>query len=644
MCISLSSLSFVGYTKSKKFMEENFQSQAEQELKSVQANIDIWTKGKQQLQDYMAETDALKRKDTKKAQDLSARLADRTKNPDAFGFMSSEGFLYLPGVEIPVKEYPHYQLGMQGKTITIDPVGSKSKGIEGTPIVLSAAPVYGYNGEIVGVSSGGNPIQDLLDIVSKVELGDTGFVTVFTKDGTIVVDDKKEDTMKKNIADLKNKDLNKLVKEAISGKEGMITANIKGEDNLVFYSKANNMDWGIFITVPVKEAYANAHALLKYFVIMTVLFMLISGIIANLIIRQTLKPLTVINQKVKELSSSKGDLTQRLNIQTKDEVGELSTNFNLLLDNLQNLIKTILKKGDSVSFNATSLSSNAEQMSSMANNVTMSVQEVAESLMEQNESQLKNVEYIKEIANNVKDITENSKFVSEESLNAYKEAELGNKKIKELEEEMKIIQSSVNNSSELIQKLGNRSTEIGNIINMITQIAEKTNLLALNAAIEAARAGEHGKGFAVVADEVKKLAHQSSEATKEISNIIVEIQNDTYEAVKEIEKGTSKFDYGMEKLCDVNNVLENVFTSTKMSSKKVENTFEATEKLLEKTEKIEELLEQFSEVSKESTIYIQNVAASSEEQLSSIYEISQSIESTAKIAEELRNLLNEFHV
>ncbi|UGB31314.1 methyl-accepting chemotaxis protein [Metabacillus sp. B2-18] len=642
--ISMISISVFGYMKAKDIIYDRFEDQAYSQLESVKANIDIWIKGKQETMQYIAEAGGLKVGNVEEADSLGTRIAERLDNPDAFAFMDAAGFLYLGGAKIPVSDYEHYKGGMSELTKTYNPVPSQTPSLNGAPIVLSSSPIYGNDGKVVGVASGGHQIESLMNIISNVSLGESGYVTIFTKDGTIVAGQNKEDVLNKKMADYKNSDLDKLVDTSMNGETGVIETDINGENSLVFYSKASEMDWGIMISVPTKEAYADAQSLLNYFIAITVIFILISAVINYFINNNSLKPIKEVNEKIEELANNEGDLTQRLNINRRDEVGKLATNFNALLDSLQDLMGGILNKGKVVSESTLILSESAEEMVQTTGIVTENVQQAAELSTEQERGNKKNLESINDITKGVSDIKDHSSVVSVKTKNAYKEVEEANEQIKTLMHQMTDIQKSVQSSSMIVKKLGNRSSEIGNIVEMITDITAQTNLLALNASIEAARAGEHGKGFAVVANEVKKLAEQSAQSANQISELVNEILAETSHAVVQIESSTDQFGTGMQKLEGVNDRLQLVHQSSEESSYEVDKIFIEIENLLSKVKDVEHVIKDNSQKSMESSNYIREVAASSEEQLLSIQDITTSIEKTAQFGEELRELLNRFKI
>ncbi|MFC4321463.1 methyl-accepting chemotaxis protein [Litchfieldia salsa] len=642
--ISTISISAFGYMKAKEFLYERFEEQAYSQLESVKANIDIWIQGKNETLEYIAEAEELKVADYVKADALSTRIAERIENPDSFAYMSADGFLYLGGNKIPAQEYEHYKGGMEELTKSYNPVPSATPSLNGAPIILTSSPVYNQNQEVVGVATSGHPIEGLIDIISSIKLGETGYVRVFTSDGTIVAGENKEDTLTKNISDYENSELDQLVEKSISGQTGVIETKVGSENSLVFYSKANEMDWGIMISVPTSEAYADANSLLNYFIMITVAFILLGAVLIYFINLRSLKPIKEVTYKIEELAHNEGDLTKRLRINRKDEVGKLANSFNNLLDTLQVLIGDIAKKGEVVAENTTVLSEHAEEMVQLSGVVTQNVQVAAEISNEQEKGNHRNLESINEITQSVSEIKDHSSLVAEKTNKSYLEVGKVNEEVISLLSQMSDTQDSVRHSSEIVKNLGNRSSEISNIVGMITGISAQTNLLALNASIEAARAGEHGKGFAVVANEVRKLAEESAQSAKQISELVKEIQTETSNAVHKMEVGTKQFGTGMEKLKEVNGSLHDVYQSSKESTKEVDKIFIEIENLLSKVEDVERVINDNSHKTQESTKYIHEVASSSEEQLSSIQDITASIEQTAQFAEELKQLLNRFKI
>jgi len=642
MGISLISVSSFGYLKSKEYMIDTFEKQAKREVEVVKNLVDVWIKGKQEIQNSLAETKELKTANVEETIELSKRMAKRNNNPDAFAFIDKEGFLYLPGVKVPLKGFEHYEKGIKGKTVTVDPVGSASPGIEGTPIVLTAAPIYDYKGNIIGVSNGGDPIQELVNLVSKVKLGKTGSATVYTKDGTIVASKDKKDTLKKKITDQKNKELNEIVKETFEGKSGIKEVKIKGIDTIVAYGKSSQMDWGIMIQVPKSEALIEANALLKYSGFITVAFLLFSSLIVYFIVKSTFKPIEKMTNTLHTLSNNEGDLTHRLEENRSDEIGQLSKTFNSMIESLQTLLKNVLKKGSTVTTSSDVLLENIEQISLATKEITTIIQDASELSESQIKDYHKNISLMEEINQHVSEIIHVSSSVSKQAEESSIEAKNGNHELRDLTKQMNKIESSVHDSASALEKLGSRSDEIGQIVELITTIASQTNLLALNASIEAARAGEHGKGFAVVADEVKKLADQSALSAKKIAEIIRENQHDTTKVIESMKVGIKEIELGITKTKQVENAFDNAVKGAENVAEEIEQNFELTEKLSTKTKDIEEAMKRTIGIAEENSLGFQKIVVTTEEQFATVVDINEAVKSLAQMAKELNELLEKF--
>lgn len=640
--ISLITLSTISYIKSKKIIEDNFNTLATTQLHSIQNEIEQWIEGKQLIQETIAETTTVKKGDMKEIFAFDKRLKERLPNiENAVVYGDLKGTVYLPGGEtVNAAGYPHYLATMKGKEFTMDPIPSDSTG---KPTILSSAPVYNDKKEIIAWLTGGHYMEDLVKTISKISLGEKGYATVFTKDGTIIGHRNADYILKKNISDFNNKDLNKLVENAIKGKKGYIKTTFNGEKVIVYYSKTAN-DWGIMVQIPESEAYAQVNELLHTVIAITIITILITAVINFFVIRNSLKQLYVISNQTKDLASSNGDLTKRLVVKNNDEIGELSTNFNSMLGNIQNLITKIISKGKNVADNTNHLSSNIEQVSELSKSITGNMQELSESSNEQLSSNTKNLHSIEDISNNISEIKNSTSLLSNESQSIFKQAQDGDKKVNDLEHQMGIIQNTVEKSSKIVDQLGSRSIEIGEIVHIISNISEKTNLLALNASIESARAGEHGKGFSVVAEEVKKLAVQSNESSKQIYDIIEKIQTETNEAKKRMEVGTNEVNLGVTKVKEIGILLNNIVTSTNNSVTQIQNMVQETEDLLNIIKVVESNVKRSNSTVESSASYLEDVASSSEEQLSSITEIKKSIGKTSDEIQELLHMLNQFKI
>jgi methyl-accepting chemotaxis protein/NAD-dependent dihydropyrimidine dehydrogenase PreA subunit len=238
-----------------------------------------------------------------------------------------------------------------------------------------------------------------------------------------------------------------------------------------------------------------------------------------------------VNDMLAEMKKfSTGDLTVHLHSDKDDEVGKFYSEFNKALEKLRNLLRSLIELINATASASNQISSSSEEMAAGAAEQSSQTNEVAVA--------------IEQMTKTIIATTKNSSAAAEAAKNAGMIAKEGGKVINDTINGMNRIAEVVKTSASTVHALGNSSDKIGEIVQVIDDIADQTNLLALNAAIEAARAGEQGRGFAVVADEVRKLAERTTKATKEIALMIKTIQKDTDGAVESMQKGTEEVERG----------------------------------------------------------------------------------------------------
>ena len=309
----------------------------------------------------------------------------------------------------------------------------------------------------------------------------------------------------------------------------------------------------------------------------------------------------VISKPVKEVVANieNADLNSQFNSDRGDEIGELQRSFDKFVTSIKETLLQVAEASSAVASASSEISSSTEEMAAGAQEQTSQAGEVASAVEEMTKTIVEN--------------SRNASSTAETAKHAKVAAEQGGTVVEETVKGMNRIAAVVNQSAQTVKALGKSSDQIGEIIGVIDDIADQTNLLALNAAIEAARAGEQGRGFAVVADEVRKLAERTTKATKEIAGMIKQIQGETSGAVKAMEEGTKEVEKGKELADKAGASLKEIVEISQQVTDMVAQIAAASEEQSSASEQISKNVEAISTVTGETASGTQQIARAAED-------------------------------
>ena len=340
--------------------------------------------------------------------------------------------------------------------------------------------------------------------------------------------------------------------------------------------------------------------------------------------------------------AAQGDLSHDIKIESQDEFGTISTQFNAVMQHMRTALGEVQQAAVQVSSSAETMLASINKTGDLVQNVALSVTSAVDNTDSQKndiaetDARVKNME--QSVEQSVKAMELGLKSVEQTAIHAA----AGNDTARKTVTQMNQIALAVEESAMIVEELGENSKEIGSIVEVISGIADQTNLLALNAAIEAARAGEHGRGFAVVADEVRKLAENSHESAQKISVIVGTIQKTTENAMETMKAASQQVTEGRNNVESTGNSFSEIVNMIKIAEENSRKVMELVGNMRAPIEDIVERTEKISNMSVEVVAKMDEISMSTAEQSMSVVEIFEKSGALEDLAKNLENTVHEF--
>lgn len=388
---------------------------------------------------------------------------------------------------------------------------------------------------------------------------------------------------------------------------------------------------------------AQTSRIVMIYIVILLIMMIASIVIAFKLSSYIAGMLNTMRQTADKMRDGDFRITPR-EITVNDEFGVMADSLSEMRDNVNRTLKHILESAETVASSSEELTASSDQSAQVTQTIAQSISEVAAMNEKQSDAVNTTSAAIEEISASIEEIASNAHLASNHAEDASKVADNGGTSIHMAISQMESIEKVVTESAAVVNELGERSKEIGMIVETITGIAEQTNLLALNAAIEAARAGDQGRGFAVVAEEVRKLAAESQEAAEKIANLIGTIQSQTENAVQAMNAGTIEVQKGAEVVKESGTAFKRIIELNNDVAQQVKGIAQTTEEAAKASTDVISSVQNVEQASKNVSDHTQTVSAATEEQSASMEEIASASRNLAEIAQKLNEDVNSFKV
>lgn len=481
----------------------------------------------------------------------------------------------------------------------------------------------------------------------NIDLGENGYLFITDVNGTSVAHPSIEGENSWDDEDTKgNKFVQDYVNKGIDG--GGYTyydyflPNTEIPAEKVNYTKAfPEWDWVVGAGAYMMDFNAPAKDIRNVVLLVIGLTLLIGTIIIWFFANRVAKPINMVSEHMNHLAN--GDLTQEhIQLKAKDETGQLADAMNRMQSGLKDIIANVSHASETITSQSEEFTQAANEVRESGGQIASATQEMASGAESQADSATTLHEMMEDFNTKILAADRNGEEIAKTSNKVLAMSEEGSTLMNKSVAQMETIHQKVSDAVQKVKSLDGDTREISQLVQVIQDIADQTNLLSLNAAIEAARAGEHGRGFAIVAEEVRKLSDQVTHSVEEITHIVDRILQGSDQVVHSLQSSYEEVEHGADQIKVTGHTFENINDSVTDMVSKIQSISSTLVELTENSREMNESIEEVASVAEESAASAEQTAASTQQTSSSMEEIANNAEELAALAEQLNSQVSKF--